>query len=562
MSTRQRPPAGGALLLPPALVLVAALVFSVGLHVPAYMGLGLLKVLLESPPPAPPPMQVEIVGAPTVPTDVAELEDEAEPPEEELEDEPLPETPDPASPEDEATEEPEPEEPEPEPTPAIPMPSATPPPPPPPEQNLTSVEHRSQDPDVEPPPDAQHLAEENSRVEEETMARIRNPNLNDPEPTPPAPSEPSEASEEEGDASEEEMAELDEAEGSDERDPTPEELEIAPPPRPREASRSPTPSTSEAAAGGEQGGGAPNPGQARVAAGGGRRAEGGGEVATREVVVTDGIGSYTIRVPLERPVGEGEGEGGGVAVLGRGQGREGEGRASGRAGRSGRRARGGARGGRGAPDLRVSWSQFSTIYGEEELEREREAFLERRRSRVRGMSSGERFRRFRAAIENYDVRVRPGNQTALNTRADPFAAYVASMHRRIHPRFALRFIPNLPATVDPVYRTNPTMHTKLELAIDAEGRVDHVSVMATSGDTMFDLGAFEAVMGAQPFSPTPENIRSPDGLVYVHWSFYRNQRQCGTFNAQMYILANAPTRRRGDSVLDRTTAAPARTEEE
>ena len=29
---------------------------------------------------------------------------------------------------------------------------------------------------------------------------------------------------------------------------------------------------------------------------------------------------------------------------------------------------------------------------------------------------------------------------------------------------------------------------------------------------------------------------SGDGRVYVHWDFYNNERQCGTFNAEPYIL--------------------------
>lgn len=277
----------------------------------------------------------------------------------------------------------------------------------------------------------------------------------------------------------------------------------------------------------------------------------------REIVVSDGTGSFTIRVPAERPEGSGEGDGGGPAVAGRGTGTEGEGRSGGRAGRSGRRQRGGARGGRGGPSLRLSWSAFASIYGEEELERQRQAYLEQRRSRVRGMSRQERWRRFRAAIENYDVRVRPGNQTALNTRADPFASYIAAMHRRIHQRFALGYLRRVPPTVDETFRANPSMHTKLELAVDAEGRVDHVSVVATSGDMLFDLGAFNAVMSSMPFPSPPEAIRSPDGLAYLHWSFYRNQRQCGTFNAQPFILAEAPdggsSGGTGDELLDRGT---------
>ena len=40
--------------------------------------------------------------------------------------------------------------------------------------------------------------------------------------------------------------------------------------------------------------------------------------------------------------------------------------------------------------------------------------------------------RVQAALENFIPEVRPGNQTALNTRAAPFAAYIARMHRSIH----------------------------------------------------------------------------------------------------------------------------------
>ncbi len=545
-------------LLPPGLVSALAVVLSLGLHVPAYVGLGLLKDLLDvPPPPVPQAMEVEIVEsgatAPSPP------EEEAEPLEQPLEEEP-PEEEEPAvaRAEPEAPprrREPEPEdEPEPEPEPVVVVAPPAPPPPPPEERRETSVSVRSPDPTVEPPPDARFLAEENARVEEETMARLRNPNLDDPEPDPGAPQEASEAPEE-GNADEEEMAELQEAEGSDERDPTPEEVRDPPPPRPpRRPSRSPTPAVAEAARGDRRAGGAAEGGAPRESAGGGRQASGGGEIPMREVVVSDGTGSFTVLVPAERPEGSGEGDGGGAAVAARGRGTDGEGEAEGRAGRGRRTARGGGATGRGAPNLRVSWSDFASIYGEEELERQREAYAEQRRSRSRGASRAERWRRFRAAMENYDVRVRPGNQTALNTRADPFASYIHAMHNRIHPRFALGYLQRVPAGVDETYRTNEGMHTKFELAIDAQGRVDHVSIVATSGNTLFDLGAFEAVMGAQPFQAPPSTIASPDGLVYMHWSFYRNGRQCGTFNAQPFILAQAPGRREPDPLIDRGPA--------
>jgi hypothetical protein len=206
----------------------------------------------------------------------------------------------------------------------------------------------------------------------------------------------------------------------------------------------------------------------------------------------------------------------------------------------------GAAPGRGAPDLRVSWTDFASLYGEEELRREREAWLEQRRSRSRGTNHEQRWQQFRAAIENYTPQVRPGNQTALNTRADPFAAYLAEVHRRIHARFADSFLHSLPSTVDAAFRANPAMHAKLELAFDPEGRVARIGIVATSGDILFDFGAYNAVMMAQPYAASPEAIRSPDGLVYVHWSFYRNERQCGTFNAEPYILAGVPLRDEGE----------------
>lgn len=545
--------------IPPMAALAIALVVSGGIHVPVYVGLGILEKLLAA-------REIELAMAEPVELEFLEAEEPPAPTPEEPP--PLPEEAEPEDPaRNDAVDEPQatpptpaaPEpEPEPEPVVAPPAPAATPPPPPP-RENLRSVEHRSRDPNVEPPPDAQHLAEENSRVEEETQARIRNPNLNDENPQPASTPSTSESAEE-GDASDTQEAQLADAEGSDARDPTPEEVR-QPPRRPTRPSTSPTPSVAEAAQGDGRTGGADAPSRPREAAGGGARARGGGEpVETTTIVVDDGNGRFTVRVPV-RPEGSGPGAEGGPAVAGNGRGREGSGRSGGAAGRGARTARGGAASGQGAPNLRLSWSDFASIYGEDELQRERDLALAQRQSRIQGRSRQRHWEQFRAAIENYDVRVRPGNQTALNTRADPFARYIAAMHRRIHQRFALSFLTHLPDGVDETFRGNSDMHTNLEIGIDGNGRVEHVSVIGTSGNTLFDLGAFEAVMGAQPFPEPPANIQSPDGLVYMHWAFFRNERQCGTFNARAYILATAPARRQVDrGPVD--TLPPAVNEEE
>ena len=56
----------------------------------------------------------------------------------------------------------------------------------------------------------------------------------------------------------------------------------------------------------------------------------------------------------------------------------------------------------------------------------------------------------------------------------------------------------------------------------------------------FDVAAIDTLISASPFEETPEVIRSADGRVYLRWGFYRNWRQCGTFNVEPYILDSVP----------------------
>ena len=130
--------------------------------------------------------------------------------------------------------------------------------------------------------------------------------------------------------------------------------------------------------------------------------------------------------------------------------------------------------------------------------------------------------------------VQPGTQTALNTAASPFAAYLAMIHRRIHREFAFGFLRNLPIAGGPF--DDRSLNTTLEIVINADGSVHKVGIAKTSGFLPFDYGAFDAVMRAAPYPVPPRKILSGDGRVSVHWGFYRNERQCGTFNAQPFIL--------------------------
>lgn len=134
--------------------------------------------------------------------------------------------------------------------------------------------------------------------------------------------------------------------------------------------------------------------------------------------------------------------------------------------------------------------------------------------------------------------VRAGNQTALNAAASPFADYLTAVHLQIHREFADRFLPGLPGGTSPY--SDPMLMTKLEIILNKDGSVHRVGIVSSSGLLPFDYGAFSSVMKGQPYPPPPTTILSADGRVYFHWGFYRNERQCGTFNAEAFILSNPP----------------------
>ena len=191
-------------------------------------------------------------------------------------------------------------------------------------------------------------------------------------------------------------------------------------------------------------------------------------------------------------------------------------------------ARAGAR-----KNLKVSWRAFEDTFGAEQLAQDRMP----REAKRRGAGREKRWNEFRAAIENYVVGVKPGNTTALNAAADPFAAYLASFHRNLHMEFAHDFLAGLPLAGD---LGNPDLVTKVEIVVNADGSLDRVGVVKSSGNMMYDFGAFNAVQRGAPYPPTPEKIRSPDGRVYLRWALHRNESQCGTWNAEPFILKTPP----------------------
>jgi hypothetical protein len=386
-------------------------------------------------------------------------------------------------------------------------------------ENKLAAKQRSDDPSVPPPENARFIAKENRRVEEETVAVIRNMHRDDPEPSPG--NHPGADTGELGDAERFEAADLEDREGSDVRTATAQEAEYKPSGESRPSAGKPEALAARAAESRPDSRAAFRE-MSRALQGGATRA--GGE--EQELVLNDGMGTLRFSRP---ELGIGPGKEGGEFERGDRKGAKG--------GRTGSRARS------GGADLRMSWQQFEETFGAEDLKQQREAYLRQRRSKARGSSDG-RWKSFRAAIENFVADVKPGNQTALNAAASPFAEYISDVHRRIHREFAFRFINSLPLISGPF--SDMSLHTELEIVFNRDGSVHKIGVVRTSGFMPFDYGAFEAVLRAQPYPEPPPQILSGDGRVYVHWGFYRNARMCGTFNVTPYILPNPPGTPRPD----------------
>lgn len=429
-------------------------------------------------------------------------------------------------------------EPEPEPEPQITPPTPQPPPPPQQEEQRIAIRQHSDNPD-DPPPETSYIADENNTVEEETVAEVTNLDRDDTETSVGAAlDEAAEPMEEQGNANDADLAESEDVEGSDERRPTPEEVTRRPRERPdtqtraegRTTADAPPDSRAERTPGGDGAAGAV---ARRIAAQQGRAGGGDPNAGGAAALLAAANGDWTLRAPGS--LGAGGGDGAGGVPLPQREGREGAERGTTR-GQADRGRRPGQRTGRPGPDLTLRYSQLVDVIGEERLAEEREAHYAEQRSRIRGSSPGANWQQFRAALENYMPSVRPGAQTALNAARSPFATYVARIHDRLHQTYH-DFVQNLPLDATGPF-ADPNLRTLLEIVLNRDGTVHRVGVVRSSGLSMFDYGAYNAVMRGQPYPVAPEEILSGDGRIYMHWDFHRQQPYCHQSHARPYILPN------------------------
>jgi TonB family protein len=199
----------------------------------------------------------------------------------------------------------------------------------------------------------------------------------------------------------------------------------------------------------------------------------------------------------------------------------------------------GGKPGPGQVNLNLSHDGVLASVGVDQLRKERQADGERRLSEHRGSWKSSDFSKWKSAIENYVAAVQPGNQTSLNAARSPFANYIHAMHLRIHALFADSFLDSLESLPPTHPMSNPKMFTRLEIVLNKEGGVSKLGIVKPSGVTAFDIAALDAVQRASPFGPVPSAIVSPDGKVYLHWEFHRDETACTTAHARPFILNGA-----------------------
>jgi outer membrane biosynthesis protein TonB len=195
---------------------------------------------------------------------------------------------------------------------------------------------------------------------------------------------------------------------------------------------------------------------------------------------------------------------------------------------------------RGTPGINtpMSFKDYERILGKERIDEERQVAA-RKMSSKKGRWE-RKLDAVKSSLENFVPDVRPGNQTALKTRAHPYALYIARMHRRIHELWGFGFLEELDGKGSDYPLNDPNLWVNLEVSVNPDGTLHKVTIAKTSGKTEFDVAAVDTVISSAPYEATPEAIRSVDGRIYLRWGFYRNWRQCGTFNVEPYILTEVP----------------------
>lgn len=193
--------------------------------------------------------------------------------------------------------------------------------------------------------------------------------------------------------------------------------------------------------------------------------------------------------------------------------------------------------------FRLSKNDLDAMFGRDVAAQK--AIISQRESKKKGIWEEQR-ERYQSPLENMVPEVRPGNQTALRSRKHPFAQFIATMHRTIHDKWAYNFLEQLDTMGRGHALNKPDLWTRVEIVLLGDGTIDKVRTVRYSGNMQFDNAAREVVFNSAPYPTPPKEILSPNGKVYIHWAFHRDERACGTFGAEPFILDSAGSGERPD----------------
>ncbi len=193
--------------------------------------------------------------------------------------------------------------------------------------------------------------------------------------------------------------------------------------------------------------------------------------------------------------------------------------------------------------FRLSKNDLDAMFGRDVAAQK--AIISQRESKKKGIWEEQR-ERYQSPLENMVPEVRTGNQTALRSRKHPFAQFIATMHRTIHDKWAYNFLEQLDTMGRGHALNKPDLWTRVEIVLLGDGTIDKVRTVRYSGNMQFDNAAREVVFNSAPYPTPPKEILSPNGKVYIHWAFHRDERACGTFGAEPFILDNAGNGERPD----------------
>lgn len=185
----------------------------------------------------------------------------------------------------------------------------------------------------------------------------------------------------------------------------------------------------------------------------------------------------------------------------------------------------------------LSWRSFEETF-EKEAAADREAYEEASLANRRGEGFyGKISKKVEKAMKNNRGWVTPGNQEPLGNRKEIFYAYIYEIHeRKVHPLFADGFWHSL-SNFTPTHPLNdPALNAWAEFEIMANGDVNEVRLVKTSGNAVFDAASVDSIYRSSPFPAPPDEIMSWNKRVYIRWGFFRSLRKCGVFNVEPYII--------------------------